>query len=46
MKVLGTIGIVLACLLMASEVFSLIAILIGVVAFIVKVVKSNEHNSW
>jgi len=46
MKVLATIGVVLACLLMASEVFSLIAILIGVVFFLVKVVRSNEHDSW
>jgi len=46
MKVLATIGVVLTLLFMASEVLSLIAILIGVVFFFAKVVKSNEHDSW
>ena len=46
MKVLVTIGAVILALLIRSEIVSLLFLLTAVVAFLGKVVASNEHESW
>ena len=46
MKVLVTIGAVILALLIRSEIVSLLFLLVATVAFLGKVVASNEHESW
>ena len=46
MKVLVTIGAVILALLIRSEIVSLLLLLAATVAFLGKVVQSNEHESW
>jgi hypothetical protein len=46
MKVLGTIGAVLLCLIVRSEILSMIGILVAAVAFFSLIGKENVHDSW
>ena len=46
MKTLITIAAVISALLIRSEIVSLLFLLVATVAFLGKVVQSNEHESW
>lgn len=44
MKILGIIGIVVLCFIVRSEVFTLVMLLVGGIAFLAKMGGENPHE--
>ncbi len=46
MKILATIGAVLACIIVRSEILSLMFLLVGAIAFLLTVIEANPNDNW